>query len=435
VHTGWKQGTVKGVLAESLFGKFDEASFNGLADAIVQAILSAEGALAPAEYVVAETEAPDFQKTREFGSTTLDSTLGVLLVQTHGGEPLGALVNYAIQPPFDVGREAVKSRGIPGSIAQELRARTKEDLPVLFINGAAEDMEPNLGDTPEAQKEASGRIAQLALDALKGATPKRESSFAAATFDVEMPPTLLGDVLRQTALVTELHLSGDRFISLPGLPAAQIGMLLRVKALEQGAGQTFLCALTNDYQGVQPGITEFFSESERAMMAFHGPLVIKWYADNLVLGSAENKHWKMAPELADRVAAFEAGLQQGQQRKAELEEAWTVLEQGLANLANMLVGMRNMIGKLPAEVEALLGNLSKEELPLVARQAAATYIRTSASDYTPEQRTSLMGIAQGAGLPYDAVLLMDVLQDTSGLPAQIQGILVLNPIKGHKILE
>lgn len=434
-NTGWKKGVLKGTLNEALFGKFDEVAFNAIVDTISQALLSAEASLAPAEYLVGEADATEFHKPVENASPTLDSALGVLLVQDQSGAPLGAILNYAIMPPVEFGTGALNARGVPGRIVEQVRAKTKADLPVVFFNGAAEDVTVNLGETVEAKLAASEKIAALALDSLKGASPKRESSLAAATWEVTLPPSLLGDILVPTALVTEIQLSGERFVTMPGLPAAQIGMLLRVKALSQGSGQAFLCSLTNDFQGIHTGISEYFSESQRAMMAFHGPLMIKWYADNLVLGAGEADAWKMAPELADRTAAFEAGLAQGAQRKDELLAAWKEAEVGLGKLANMVLTMREKIEDIPEEVSQLISTTPKDKLNLVGRQAAATYLRISAADYTPDQRTTLMGISDAVGLPYDAVLLMDVLSKPASLPQQVQAILALMQLKGHKILE
>ena len=105
-------------------------------------------------------------------------------------------------------------------------------------------------------------------------------------------------------------------VTMPGLPAAQIGMLLRVKALSQGSGQAFLCSLTNDFQGIHTGISEYFSESQRAMMAFHGPLMIKWYADNPVLGAGEAdlcRHGSVARDRnGDHCGARRDGLGRGE---------------------------------------------------------------------------------------------------------------------------
>ncbi len=435
VNANWRRSTLKGALVEALFGKFDQKSFDDLADGIVQAILAAEKSLAPAQYITGEADAPQFQAAQENASATLDSAMGVLVVQDASGAPLGALFNYAIQPPLDFGDKAGMMRGVPGRITDLLRAKTKADLPVVFFNGAAEDMKQNLGETPEARTAALEQIATLAMDSLNGATPKRESSLTAATWEAAMPPSMLGDLLRSTALVTEVRLSGDRFITLPGIPAAQIAMLLRVKALSLGDGQTFLCAMTNDFQGVHTGIAEYFSESKRAMMAFNGPLMIKWYADNLVLGGGDPDAWKMAPELADRATAFEAGLSKGAERKEEIKTAWVKVEEGLNKLANLLMSMRAQVKDIPPEINQLIDNTPKADLVKVGRQAAATYLRTSASDYTPEQRTMMMGYAQATGMPYDAIVLMDMLGKPESLPQQVQAVVALQKIPGHKILE
>jgi len=435
-NTGWRNGILKGPLIEVMFGRFEQAAFDAMADACVQAVLSAESSMKPAEYLMGETEAPAFQATVEGGSATLDSTLGVMLVQDHAGAPIGALVNYAIVPPKSFGENPLNGRGVPGRIAEALRARIAPELPVVFYNGASEDLATNFGDTPEARAAAFDQIAGLAMDALKGATGKRESSLSIATWEAAMPPTLLGEILPSSTLLTEVMLSSDRFVSMPGLPAAQIGMLLRVKSLAMGDGQLFLCSGTNDFQGVHPGVNEFFSDSERALMAFQGPLMIKWYGDNLVLGESAEEPWRMVPELADRAAAFEAGLAAAEERKAELEAAWAKQEESLAKLARILVSMKGQLkGDIPPEIDALIGALSPEQVPLVGRQAAAAYLRSQVAGYTPDERTKLMGYSDALGIPFDGLMLMDLLGSPDKLPQQVQGILVLVQVSGHKVLN
>jgi hypothetical protein len=434
-NTGWRKGVLQGTLVEALFGKYDEKSFNDMVDSITQAVVAAEAALAPAEYLTAETEAPEFHKPIEGASPTLDSTLGVLLAQDHTGAPIGMIVNYAIHPPVEFGAEPLNGRGVAGRIAEKLRAGTRADLPLVFFNGAAEDLTANLGDTAEAKAASIEKLGALAMDGLKGATPKRESSLAAVTWEATLPKSLLGDVLRPTALVTEVQLSGDRFITMPGIPAAQIGMLLRVKSLSTGAGQTFLCSLTNDFQGVHTGVSEFFGDNQRAQMSFHGPLMIKWYADNLVLGADDPEAWKMAPELADRATAYDAGKALGEKKKAEIETAWAAAEVGLAKLVPMLLKLRASVKVLPPEVDALINATPQEKLVAVGRQGAATYLRSEAADYTPEQRVMLMGVAEAVALPFDAVLLLDALSAQDKLPQEITAILFIVGLKGFKILE
>jgi hypothetical protein len=46
-----------------------------------------------------------------------------------------------------------------------------------------------------------------------------------------------------------------------------------------------------------------------------------------------------------------------------------------------------------------------------------------------------MGVAQGAGLAYDAVVLLDTLSRPEKFPQEVQAILMLLQLQGYKVLE
>lgn len=433
--TGWLTGVMQGVMPGVLYGAFDQAAFDTLTGAFVEAITQAEAAIAPAAYLTGESEAPEYHAAREGASTTADSTLGFLLVQNHAGEPLGAILNYAIQPPRQFGDTVLGHRGFPGALAEAVRAKTKAEMPVVFYNGVAGDLDPVLPEDPAARTEAAAAIAGLAMASLEGATPRKESSLWTAARRAELPVSLLGEILPTEALLTEIHLSDEVFVSMPGAPAAQIGVLLRVKALEQGAGGVFLCSHASDFQWYHPGITEYMLVSERARSAFHGPLMIKWYAENCLAYEPSTVGMDMIPELASHKVAFEAGVKRGEAERAALEAAWALLDKGLQGLGKMMPQFKDKLQDLPPDATAFLDTLKPKQLPLVARQVAATYLRAEFADNTAEERVTIMGVAQGAGLAYDAVVLLDTLSRPEKFPQEVQAILMLLQLQGYKVLE
>lgn len=435
VDTGWHPGVIQGVMQEALFGNFDQAGFDALAAAFTQAIQQAEAALAPAAYLTGESDAPEYHAAREGASDTPDSTLGFLLAQGADGQPLGAIVNYAIQPPKEFGDTPLGGRGFPGRIAEALRGKTAADLPVVFYNGVAGDLDQKLPEDAEGQNAAAAAIADLAMGSLEGATPRKESSLWSASRTVKLPPSLLGEMIADSALLSEIHLSDEVFVSLPGAPAAQIGVLLRVKALEQGASGVFLCSYANDFQGYHPGISEYMLAGDRARMAFHGPLMISWYADSCLAYEPSAITMDMIPELAGHQLAFDAGLKRGEAERDAILTAWANLDTGLQGLGKLMTQFKDKLKELPPEAEALLSNLKPKQIPLVARQVAGTYLRTEFADNTPEQRVTFMGVAKGVGIPYDAVLLLDTLSRPEKLPKDVQAFLLLLKIQGYKILE
>lgn len=439
VPTGRYSGLFRNPIQECLFGPFDKAAFDEAAGHAVEAIRAAETALRPARLRIGEAEVPEFQELRGDGGTTADATLSVLGVETDQGEPLAYLVNYALEPPpllasagAGAGTMATGHRGAPGMAAQAIRKTAGGEIPVLFVQGAAGDIAPQ---APENSLAALGQgLAQAALEALKGSVPRGMVQMRCLRRTAPLPPTLLAGSMPADTILQELHIDDTVLLSLPGAPAAQIGVLLRVKAMAMGAEHVLLCGLTGDYLGFQPTVEEYFAMSAPARWTFYGPLLVTWYGEHhLADAVAEGGEpvWNSVPALARYASAFRAGLERGQQEREMLATRWSAIAASL--------DVRHWPREEDAESHRVAEQLERRTGAAYAKdlalEMAAVQARGTFADFTEEQRVILMGVAEGAALPFDAVLLMQVLAHPEALPKEVAEAAQAAGAEGYDLLK
>jgi len=439
VPTGRYPGLLRNPVQECVFGPFDKAAFDEAAGHAAEAVRAAETALRPARLRIGEAEAPEFQELRSDGGATADATLSVLGVETDQGEPLAYLLNYALEPPpllasseSGKGATATAHRGAPGVVAQAIRETAGGEIPVLFLQGATGDIAPRpLEGAPAALGQG---LAQAALEALKNSVPRGMVQMRCLRRTAPMPPTLLAGSMPADTILQELHIDDTVLLSLPGAPAAQIGVLLRVKAMSMGAEHVLLCGLTGDYLGFQPTVEEYFAMSAPARWTFYGPLLVTWYGEHHLADAVpegEEPVWNSVPALARYASAFRAGLERGQQERETLTTRWNAIAKSL-DVQRWPPEEDAESRRVAEQLEQRIGAAHAKDLAL---EMAAVQARGTFADFTEEQRVILMGVAEGAALPFDAVLLMQVLAHPEALPKEIAEAAQTAGAEGYDLLK
>ena len=437
-YTAGLAGLSAGALQEALFVPFDGDAFDRAVAGAVRALLEAESAMGPAQVRAAEVEAPQYHAPRPGGSATVDSTLSVLSAESLDGKPMAYLINYAMTPLAAPGVVPSEGRGVPGYLAEAIRESAGGDAAVLFVNGAAGDIVPvpAADAAPEEQDRVLGEaLARAALAASKNADARREGALACRAREVPLPPTLIRQGPCGTTVLHEARLDESMFLSMPALPAAQIGLLLRVGAMAAGGERVFLLGLTGDCTGFQPTIEEFFAVTEESALAFHGPLASKWYADHHLTLFPEAADmgplWQQVPLLAQYAGAFGAAVKRGEAQREQLGAGWRKAEEGLETLALLLANGAGS-GAIPADVPGRAAEPLRSGLAL---HLAGTSIRRDYAAFSDEDRVVLMGVAEGAGMPFDAVLLLQMLSEAEKLPEQARIVVEGFGIPGFDALD
>jgi hypothetical protein len=428
--TGRYRGIMRGAVQEAVWGAFDEKVLDEAAGHAADAIAQAEKALKPARLRMGEAEVPEGHSPRSGGSITADSTLTALAVETLEGAPLAYLVNYAIYPLPGFGRAPVAQRGVPGALTDALRAKAGAETPVVFLNGAAGDVSPALS---EGEAALGAHLAEVALSALDAEPPRKKAALGCVVNTVPLPPSLLDGLVPEAAALQSARIDETVFLAMPGLPSAQIGLLLRVKAITQGADHVFLAAQTGDALGYQPGIEEFFAVTDQAQSCFHGPLMVLWYGENHLPGAddAAEPVWENVPALDRFASGFGAARERGRAEAEAIARAW---EETAAALEASGQGLRGLAGDLSPELQTLLARVSADEAGGLLLQALSLRCRRDFAELSEEQRVILMGVAQGAEIPFDALLLLQTFSLPERLPADLQGAVKKLGVRGGDYL-
>ena len=373
---------------------------------VAQTVRRAESALAPVQVRIGEAEVPEFQELRKSGSTTADSTLTVLAVESPEGKAQAYLVNMAL-PANEKQRETREA--IEAALSQSL-AQDQAKVPVLYMNGAAGDIELKL---PPGGGAVLGRtLGDRVREALREVKPITAAPLRCWAHQAVLPVSLADETSKKVTL-HELRLGNTAFFSMPGSPAAQIGLLMRVKAMVKGAEHVFLLANSGADLGFQCTIEEYFAVTDATRVAPYGPLWILWYGSNYFACQSEEPVWTDIPAIARNSAAFRSGVERGKAQCAAVHAAWVANKAGVEKLADMLdkgAGSNTRVAKqsLP------------EENPAAKAYRAALAIRSEYANFTEEERVTLMGVSEGARLPFDMVLLAQVLARPEALTPELR---------------
>lgn len=425
-YTQMQPGLLDGAIESVLFGKYDEEASAAAAATILEVVLQAERRLQDAQIVFGELELPDLHASRLGPDASLDSTLSVARVDAAAGAPMAYVVNYALYPPALLGAAAQPGRGAVGAMTNGLRAGSESDVAVLFQNGAAGDITPNLD---QGEEQAGQALASGVLAALNNATPQREVSLTVVARALPAPPTLLESLAPAEALLQEVYINRAVFIAIPAAPAAQTALLLRVKAMAQGFDHIFILSQANGHLGYWPTTREYFAATPETRLTYFGPLMGKWIGEHCLVSDADAELWRDIPELNRFEAAFLDAIERGAAEKERIRTLWDKTAPGLTALANLA----RTLAPVPEEYKPLLAALSDEEAVILSKKVAATYVRMEFADFSEEERVRLMGIAEGAEMPFDGILLLQFLSDKSRMPEQVRAIVQLMEDQGNDL--
>jgi hypothetical protein len=423
VHTNLFGGVAGSKVLEAQLGAMAPETLKSASNQVAQSILRAEAAITPASILNSERDAPQFHVRQGGDDIPLDSALGVLCVQDGPGKTRGLIVNYALQPPVGFGEGAQETAGVPGELRDALRARWGEETAVLFINGAAGDALPAL--TGEHSEGIAEGMASLVMEMCDQGQARDSAALWVQAYDRMLPPSLLEDLVQTRARIHEVWLDRTLLIGCTGLPSGEMGMLVRVNALQEGADSVFLLSQSGAYSGYHPTIEVYWTNPDAAKLCFYGPLMVSWYGANLLPYRDDSVAvWDEVPTLAPYATAFRRGMDIGAAQAEVIGTAWIQTAVGLDGMVKVLEGR---LESIPEDMNRMLKQMDEAEALLALKQFVAIYLRTEQEEisYPAEQRALLMGIAEGANRPFDQIYLLQLLGRRDVLPREVNAIIHL----------
>lgn len=412
-------------------GRFMPEVLESTAQGIVKAMQEAYTSRGRAALGFAATACAGLSKNRQLDGGPVDEQLGVLRVDDADGNPIALLANFAAHPTTIEGDDFYAvSADYPGFFYSALEQLTGGKAVALFLNGAEGNQRcgnPE-GKTGWDRTESIGRL--LAVNARKAAESITcgEAKLHVGYAHAPLPPSLAArflppDAVLQTLEVRALAAGQDAVVSgsdspcllmtfLPGEPCVELGIELRRRATERGYTAQFTVAPANDYVGYFVPARLYAAESYESSMSFFGPRAENWLYDGfsaLMTRGAAVAPPEIPPAQIDDAngirhltlsgSPYVIGFQQGAAFKEAIEEAYArrILERVASR---ELVPDTGLWAWAPPWMD-----LTPLALPYLGAQA-----RRHLEGAAPGIFEGLMGIADGAGLPFDTIWLLHCAQ-------------------------
>ncbi len=155
-------------------GKFDAAVAYSrkLPELLVEAILDADGKLAPAKVGVA-TESVSLNRNRQSKREpkATDPMLAVVRFDDVAGKPIAVLVNFAAHPVLTDTKALKYSADYPGFLKNKVEAELATKC--VFMQGAGGDMSANVGEGPKGPKGFGETLADHVIALARSAKTER----------------------------------------------------------------------------------------------------------------------------------------------------------------------------------------------------------------------------------------------------------------------
>lgn len=420
-HTHYAQGAMnKKQPYRYVAGAFDPAILESTATAIARSMELALQSKQRAAIGFATIQQKDLTVNRRFKDGPIDEQIGVLLVENADGAPISVVTNLAAHPtsaPDDYLYHV--SADFPGFYYAEMEALAGDGCVPLFINGAEGNQTITSPDGTSGweRTEKVGRlIAQRVHEALP-AIECREEALHVAHSEPLLPPTVANYIQPERSILHSVEVGSLLMSFFPGEPCVELGLEMRRRALEAGYTAHFSVGLSNDYINyfVPPSLYDDLIY-ENAMNYF-GPDVAEFLYTEF--GKLMTRQPKAEPEeapVAAQLSEFASGKKvtlRGDARERGRQRGEAVAEDLKARYQRDVLDAFQPGLILPdtAPYTMLPSFINAAAMGVVPLAITARAQLSGAADW---QRDLVSGMAEGAGLPFDAVWL---LQRARQIPA------------------
>lgn len=259
--------------------RFQRPFYNKFLNQVVDTVREAITHSEVAELHTLSFDTVNLQNNRRGGDRPLYPRANLLLAKSTSGAWMGGMVNFAVHGTWLDEDNLKFSSDVPGAIERSLSellqeqngyVRTLSNSDFIFINGAEGDVSPQLEyqelgvEFAKQTKENWGNIKPLLTD---GWTVKQQE------IDLGSPRINLSKCVEKNWIPKKLNIGVKKFISpktlisqvrfgdiwfltWPGEPTTELGLMLMSAAKEAGAQEAWVLGLTNDH------LSYFVSEKE-----------------------------------------------------------------------------------------------------------------------------------------------------------------------------
>lgn len=416
-HNHSAQGAmVKDLIFRSITGRFMPEVLESTAQRFAESMRTAYANRRRAAIGHGTFTQTDLTRNRRFDDGPIDEQVGIIRVEDSDGAPIAILTNMAAHPTT-VGGEYVLSvsADYPGYYYTELERLAAPGCVAMFINGAEGNQRcGNPRDLEGMERTASiGRILAQRVFEAAAEVPCGEAPLRYARSTPTLPLSLAASFLPEDTTLSVLEIGDLALTFFPGEPCVEIGLELREQAMAAGYGNQFTVALSNDHLMYFVPRSLYHTLTYENAMHFYGPSMEAWFYREFstLLSKMTPPPAPTAPEAAP-LAQFDGGdyllvsgtpyavgHQQGEALRGVFQDAFhRFVTQPVAD--GTLVpedGLWRFIPGWMDPVPLALPRLGLGARPMLTGVAPATF-------------DLLEGIADGAGMPFDAAWLLESVQ-------------------------
>ena len=340
---------------------------------------------------------------------TVDGQLGVIRVDDSDGNPIAIIANLAALPAtISKDFSFAFSADFLGSFYDALEEAVGGDCVALFMNGAAGDQMFANPDGLESWAYTESIGAALARETK---TVSDQIACTEATLKIDyatptLPLSIAGHALPRTTVLQTLSIDDVLVDFVPGTPAAEIGLELRRRATASHRAQ-FTVGLANDRVGAYVPKRAFGQGGAATEANQYGPAMDEWLygamgalvngevATEKVIEAVESVRVGSAEQLIVNGPAYQAGWQRGSAYAEHIRAAY----------AERVVARVHDGTLVPSEALWAFAPGFVDRGPLVGARVASRF-RPLLGELTPSVIDELLGMADAARLPFDAVWLL-----------------------------
>ncbi len=416
-HTHSGQGAmVRSIVFRFVSGRFIPEVLEQTAQRFAEAMRAAYDGRKRAAIGYTTIEQRDLSTNRRYDNGPIDPQIGVIRVDDGDGNPMAVIANFAAHPTTVDDKDLyLISADYPGYFYTHLEQLEGGKCIAMFMNGAEANQRPTNPENkpdPWERTESIGRLlaerVKAAADSIKGADLKLHAGYATP----ELPRTIASTIAFPSTVLQTLEIGDLLLTFVPGEACVEIGLELRKRALARGYSAQFTVDLSNDFLAyfVPP---EYYSHLHyETAMNFYGPLVSEWlYREfSKLMTRGEPEPGIAPPDLAApeavetarrlnlRGTPYEIGYQRGAAFRDEIQAKYNaaILEPlGSGALLPSGGSWRRVPSFLDATPLALL--------------TLAVGVRPLLQGVSRPILDEIAGVADGAGLPFDGVWLVQSL--------------------------
>lgn len=393
-------------------GRYIPEVLETTARAVVQAMNDAFNARRRAGVAYGTGKQTALSENRRIAHGPIDEQIGVIRVDDSDGNAIAIIANFAAHPTTVPGTDHYSfSCDYPGFFYAEMEKLTNPSCVAMFMNGAEGDQRTANPESREGweRTESIGRL--LAIRAKEIANPLicGEATLQIGQRTAALPPTLASAFQPAEVFLQTLEINDLLLTFFPGEPCVEIGLELRRRALERGYKAQFSVGLANDYVNYFAPRKTYHRFDYECGMSFFGPGIEDWFYREfsrlMTRGEPEPEPEPVAPAEVKALAGARHVVLSGSYQVMGAQRGAT-FQQDYGERFEQLIRLPIATGNLLPDTGYWTWAPGFLDMTPVTLTVLGVRARTLLAGLSADTFAELEGTARGAGLPFDAVWLL-----------------------------